>query len=171
MSIDDTYQVLLDEQEKLGPILSTSNSDNDLLPDNLTEQQRERDQLTTLLYKQFISVYGEKQGYVKSSKKTIRNWCIVWVSALVITFVVLTCYILFGTGRKTGDIIALISAAIPILAAIIGTLNIVTKHVFPEDEERHITEIVKTILNNDLQNKIENLKKPGSSSIGEDMSR
>jgi len=90
VSEDDIYQVLLDEQGKLGAGLHTSNSDNDLLPDNLTEQQRERDQLTT--------------------------------------------------------------------------------HVYPEDEERHITEIVKTILNNDLQNKIENLKKPGSSTIGEDMS-
>ena len=44
------------------------------------------------------------------------------------------------------------------IAAVIGTLNIVTKYVFPENEEKNITDIVKLIHKNDLKNKQENMK-------------
>ena len=87
-------------------------------------------------------------------KKTAWAWVcfphFYWVTALIVTSIVLSCHILMKTNRKAEDVVALISAIVPILAAIVGTLNIVAKHVFPEDEEKHITEVVKTILENDL---------------------
>ena len=157
MKVEDIYQRLLEVYARSDLDLDPSNNDSDLVPDNLTKQQRQRDKQTTTLYRQFIEAHKEKQDYVKNSKKHIRNACIAWVSVLILAFIFFATYVLVFTDRKIVDIVSLISAAIPLLVAIIGTLNIVTKHVFPEDEEKHISNIVKTILDNDLKNKLANI--------------
>lgn len=126
--------------------------------DHLTDEQRKRDEKTTVLYEQFISAYKEKQRFAKKSKDLIFTWCTQCVSLLVWACVGSSVYVIGWTNRESTDIIALISAIIPLLVAVIGTLNIVTKHIFPEDEEKHITDIVKVILENDLHNKQENMK-------------
>ena len=131
--------------------------------DNLTPQQRERDVDTTILYRQFVNAHKEKQEFARGSKKAIRIFCIFSVSALLVVCAFLSVFFMLGTDRQVSDVVALISAIVPLLIAIIGTLNIVTKHVFPEDEERYITEIVKIIHANDLRNKQENIKSNKSS--------
>jgi len=153
------YEKLLVDLVKNERGLAQSNRESDLLPDNLTEQQRKRDKSTTELYSQFISAHKTKHSFINKSKIVILIVCGVWVSCLIATCIGLSVYIVKNTERTVQDIVALIAAMAPILTAIIGTLNIVTKHVFPEDEEKHITEIVKTILSNDLQNKQENIKR------------
>ena len=127
-------------------------------PDYLTSQQRKRDQETTKLYEQFVKSHEDKQEFARKSKEYIRNSCFVWVIVLILTCAGLSWYVIACTERSINDIAALISALVPITVAIIGTLNIVTKYVFPEDEEKNITEIVKLIHTNDLANKQENLK-------------
>ena len=136
--------------------------------DYLTEEQRKRDEHTTTLYEQFVWAHNEKCDFVKESKKTIRKWCILWVCALILA--VLACIAVAGvvlvyTDRLATDVIALISAIVPLLVAIIGTLNIVTKHVFPEDEERYITDIVKLIHENDFKNKQANMQNQNTNVI------
>jgi len=126
--------------------------------DNLTAEQRKRDEDTTTLYRQFVEAHNAKQLFSRSSKKVIRACCIAWISVFIMACIGLSAYVIIGTERQSADVIALISVIIPLIVAIIGTLNIVTKYVFPENEERHITEIVKTILDNDLKNKIENVR-------------
>jgi len=153
----DIYQRLIDVYERRGLALDPSNTDSDLTPDNLTKQQRLRDTQTTALYEQFVEAHKVKQEFTRNSKLHIRNACIAWVSVLILAFIFFATYVLVFTDRKIVDIVSLISAAIPLLVAIIGTLNIVTKHVFPEDEEKHISNIVKTILDNDLKNKLANI--------------
>jgi hypothetical protein len=133
------------------------------IEDYLTEEQSKRDVDTTTLYKQFVKAHNEKYKFAKESKTLIRNCCIICVSALVFACVALSSFVLIFTDRRTIDIIALISAVIPLIIAIIGTLNIVTKHVFPEGEEKYITDIVKIIHENDLKNKIENIKQTKNS--------
>jgi hypothetical protein len=130
------------------------------IDDNLTEQQRLRDEYTTNLYKQFVDAHKEKQLFVKKSKESIRSWCIAWVTLLILACICLSAFVLIGTERQATDVIALISSAVPLVAAVIGTLNIVTKHVFPENEEQYITDIVKAINENDLKNKQQNLMGP-----------
>ena len=127
------------------------------IKDNLTLEQRKRDEHTTTLYKQFVEAHNEKKSFAKGSKTAIRACCIVWVSVLVFSCIVLSAFILVGTNRSLTDIVALISAIIPLIVAIIGTLNIVTQYVFPEGEDRNITEIVKQIHENDLKNKQVNM--------------
>ncbi|MCL2045711.1 MAG: hypothetical protein FWG88_04940 [Oscillospiraceae bacterium] len=127
--------------------------------DNLTVQQRSRDEETTTLYKQYVNAHKQKQVFSEKAKRTIHLYCILWVSAMLLVCFTLSFYVIIGTARNTSDIVALLSAIIPLVAALVGTLNIVTKYVFPEDEERNITEIVKQIHENDLRNKQENLKR------------
>ena len=127
--------------------------------DNLTVQQRERDIYTTGLLKQYVEAHKKKQNFAKNAKRTIFVCCIIWVFLLVLTCIGLSVFVILGTKRQVSDIISLISAIIPLTIAIIGTLNIVTKYVFPEDEEKNITEIVKQIQENDLKNKQQNLEK------------
>lgn len=47
---------------------------------------------------------------------------------------------------------------ITFLTLIVGVLTIITKYVFPENEEEYITRIVEIIQRNDLENKKENIK-------------
>ena len=128
------------------------------LKDNLTDEQRKRDKHTSILLEQFVKANDEKRAFAKIAKKVICVFCLGWVSILIVTCIALACFILTQTKRTTTDIIALISALAPLLATIVGTLNIVTKHVFPEDEDRNITEIVKAIQDNDLKNKQVNIR-------------
>lgn len=125
--------------------------------DNLTEQQRERDKSTTKLYEQFVTAHKEKTQFSGGAKKAIRASCITWISLLFLVCIVLSAYTVILTERQTSDLLTLVSALVPIIVAIIGTLNIITKYVFPEDEDRHITEIVKAIHENDLKNKQGNI--------------
>ena len=129
------------------------------MDDNLTYEQRNRDKVTTGLYRQFSEAHKEKQKFIKESKELIRSWCIGWVTALVAGCLILAGYIVFYSFRSPSDVVALIGALVPLVGAVIGMLNIVIKYVFPEDEEKYITEIVKIIYKNDLLNKQENIKK------------
>ena len=164
MKGETIYQRLLDEYARSDLDLDPSNTDSDLIPDNLTKQQRQRDSQTTILYRQFIEAHKDKQGFIKNSKNHIRNACIAWVSVLILALILFAVHVLVFTDRQIADIVSLISVAVPLLVAIIGTLNIVTKHVFPEDEEKHITDIVKTILDNDLKNKLANIRRSDTDS-------
>ena len=66
-------------------------------------------------------------------------WCIVTVTTYI-------------------DIAALISSYLAIIGLIVGILKIIAEYVFPKDDEKYITEIVKAIQDNDLKNKQENIK-------------
>ena len=156
---DDILDIREDTEEDVPPSKNSPYPPT-ALKDNLTEQQRSRDRDTTALYKQFVEAHKEKQRFSKKAKKAICVSCVAWVSLLIIVCCVLSIYVITKTNRQSSDIVALISAVIPIVVAIVGTLNIVVRHVFPENEEKNITEIVKAIHENDFKNKQENLKRP-----------
>ena len=129
------------------------------MPDYFTQQQRIRDEYNTDLFKQFVEAYREKRDFAKIAKNSISIWCIICVSLLILACIGLSGYTLIWTTRQVTDVIALLSAVIPLIIAIIGTLNIVTKYVFPENEEQHITDIVNSINKNDLDNKLANINR------------
>jgi len=128
------------------------------IPDNLTDEQFERDKQTTKLYEQFVKSHRNKQKFIRSSKKLILYFCLGWVTALIIACVVFPIYVLSRPVISQYDIISLISTIVPLIGAILGTLNIVTKYVFPKSEERYITKLVRLIHKNDLKNKRVNIK-------------
>jgi len=119
------------------------------------EQQESRDKATTDLYRQFVESHKEKQAFVKEEKKRILDFCIKWVSVFIgacVFFSLIIVLIILFTKKESAGIIALLSVIVPMVVAVIGMLTIVTKYVFPEDEEKNITEIVKAIHKNDLDN-------------------
>ena len=52
-----------------------------------------------------------------------------------------------------GNVAKLISVCVTFLTLIVGIMTIITKYVFPENEEEYITRIVEIIQNNDLEHK------------------
>lgn len=56
------------------------------------------------------------------------------------------------------NMVALITVCISYLTLVISILKIITKYVFPQNEEEYITRIVKSIQDNDLENKKTNIK-------------
>ena len=50
------------------------------------------------------------------------------------------------------------SVCLTFLTLIVGILKIITKYVFPVNDEEYITRIVELIQNNDLENKKENIR-------------
>ena len=60
--------------------------------------------------------------------------------------------------NAVSGIVALITAYGSVLGVFMGVIQIITKYVFPENEEQYITEIVKAIQENDLQHKKVNIE-------------
>ena len=56
------------------------------------------------------------------------------------------------------NMVALITVCVTYLTLVIGILKIITKYVFPQNEEEYIARIVKSIQDNDLKNKKTNIK-------------
>lgn len=59
---------------------------------------------------------------------------------------------------SAGNVAKLISVCVTFLTLIVGIMTIITKYVFPENEEEYITRIVEIIQNNDLEHKKENIR-------------
>ena len=60
--------------------------------------------------------------------------------------------------KSIESVIQLITACITFLTLIVSILKIITKYVFPANDEEYITRIVEIIQNNDLENKKENIR-------------
>ena len=72
----------------------------------------------------------------------------------------------FGGDMEAGDVVSFATACVSFLTLIVGLLHIVTKYVFPENDEEYITRIVEMIQTNDLKNKQENAKNSRSGGGG-----
>ena len=82
--------------------------------------------------------------------------------AFVILFVVLIIRVQwFLSDISIEDVVQLISLCLTFITLIFGILTIITKYVFPENDEEYITRIVESIQKNDLENKKENIKACG----------
>jgi hypothetical protein len=169
MIIDSIFEGILSSLKSV--FMAEASREDDLLvggmPDNLTVQQRKRDGYTTKLYNLFVKSYESNRNFASIFKVIICAWCLIIVSGVFVACVMLAFYILQQTERTVGDIIALISATIPLATAVMGILQIVTKHVFPEDDEKHVTEIVKAIHDNDFKNKQENIRQQNGSATND----
>lgn len=125
----------------------------------VTKQQRLRDKKITELLNTYVSTYQKKCTSNMWYKNILFGSCSIILIVFSIVFVCLICKIDF-----TGDVVPItslvevISVCITFLSLIIGILQIITKYVFPENEDEYITKIVEIIQNNDLENKKENIR-------------
>lgn len=127
-----------------------------------TRQQKSRDREITELLSTYVDAYKYKSGSNKWYKGILFFICIGILVAFCISFIVLIRSVNFNEKvNSIVDVIQLISVCITFLGLIVGLLTIITKYVFPENEEEYITRIVELIQNNDLKNKKENIKVQG----------
>ena len=119
-----------------------------------TEQQRHRDKHITKLLQLYVDFYNCKIKSNKWYKEILFYFCLATILVFSIFFV----YIICKEGFKNDKLFNLISVCITFISLIIGILTIITKYVFPEDDEKYITRIVEIIQTNDLENKRENIK-------------
>lgn len=123
-----------------------------------TKQQKKRDKIITDLLKQYLKSYKNKVEITKTSRIIISITLGIILITLISTCVFITCLCIKKEISDWTNLIALISAYATLFGLIIGLLKIITKYIFPTDDEKYITEIVKAIQSNDLANKREDLQ-------------
>lgn len=124
-----------------------------------TTQQRSRDKNITALLQSYVNTYNYKNSSNKWYKGILFGVCVL----ILISFTVVLIFTVINFGRAiqwmtTESVVQLISVCLTFLTLIVGILKIITKYVFPVNDEEYITRIVELIQNNDLENKKENIR-------------
>lgn len=145
----DRIAVIKDENEMSKPYVDSFT----------TKEQRSRDKQVTKLLSLYVKGYESKVNSNKWYKLVLLIMCSLILLGFSIIFGIIIINVVFSKKViSIASLCQLISVCITFLTLIIGTLNIIVKYVFPEDDEKYITSIVEIIQNNDLENKKENIK-------------
>lgn len=123
-----------------------------------TFEQKKRDKKITLLLTHYVNWYEDKAKDNRLFKQVIFYSMIGALGLIVFTCIAMSMISLFKQNQSTADVITLISSFVTLAVAIIGIVNVITAHIFPQDDEKYITQIVESIQRNDLENKRENIK-------------
>ncbi len=127
-----------------------------------TDEQKKRDREITKLLKSYTDNYIAKS---KSNRTYKRIIFITSIGILIIFFIMFLSLLykfkninIANNDNIVNNIISLITVCITFLTLVIGILKIITKYVFPQNEEDYITQIVNSIQDNDLANKKTNIE-------------
>lgn len=125
----------------------------------VTKQQKRRDKYITELLESYVNAYKSKVKHNKICRYVILIPCF----GIIITFSVLLAILSLKIVNSNNtlniqEVAAFVTACISFISLIIGLLVIMTKYFFPEKDEEYIATIVKTIQENDLENKRENAR-------------
>lgn len=124
-----------------------------------TKQQRTRDKEITELLQLYVDAYNYKNKSNKWYKGILFGVCTFILLAFTVTLVVLVVKFNGSLDEKSIEsVVQLITVCITFLTLIVSILKIITKYVFPANDEEYITRIVEIIQNNDLENKKENIR-------------
>lgn len=146
------------EDNLLIPTMAAADNDMQLKVDPyLTFQQIKRDEQITKLLQQYVSNYTLKTEFVSKGKSCLLYWSLTILAVLIAALCFLSSWFAIK-GNSINDVIKLIASAGSIVTIFVGTLKVITLYIFNKDDEKNITEIVKCIQENDLKNKIENIK-------------
>ena len=163
MSNSNRYQEILSQIESSLDFFRRVDNDNEMnrayVDEYTTSQQRQRDQKISDLLSEYVKAYEYKNKSNRWYKGILLGLCVAIIIAFSVVFIIL----LIGFSSSTqeasiGSVVELVSVCITFLTLIVGILTIITKYVFPENEEEYITRIVEIIQKNDLENKKENIK-------------
>lgn len=120
----------------------------------VTDEEDTRDIWITDLLGIYVDAYEEKMERNRDYRSYILWTCVSIIVLLAIVLALLPFQVLEGNGgMKMGDVVSFITAIGSFLALIVGMLHVITEYVFPKDDEKYITEIVKAIQENDLKNR------------------
>ena len=119
-----------------------------------TTEQKSRDESITELFKQYIAAYGSKVQARENYQKELFRTCISIVRVFSWFFVAVSVLpFIFGLTKNISGIVSVVTESISFLVLIVELLKIITRYCFPSDDEKYITEIVKAIQHNDLEDK------------------
>lgn len=109
----------------------------------------QRDQLYTALLNAYVKDYDVRHKSNRGYKK-IFFWFVILIFACTITGSVITLITLAARGMENPSVIAVaLSAFGTILSALIIIPKIIAKYLFPANEDDKVTEMVKTMQEND----------------------
>lgn len=125
-----------------------------------TEQQKIRDEQITKLLTTYVKTYEDKSKSNNLLKSVLFWLCFGILIVLTLTFFIVLVFKfdLKASEATLANVVQVISICVTFSASVIGLLRIITRYVFPENEEQYITRIVEIIQKNDLENKKENIK-------------
>lgn len=125
-----------------------------------TDQQRARDKFITELFSAYLEAYRDKVESRGSYQKDLFITCIriVWIFSIAFVLLIAASMFALGSTENISTAISVATASISFLVLIIELLKIITRYCFPENDEQYITEIVKAIQHNDLEDKKLNME-------------
>ena len=154
-----TFSQILSSLNRIKAINDDDEISNTYVDEFTTKQQRARDKKITELLQLYVDAYNYKNKSNKWYKGILFGVCIFILLAFTVTLVVLVVKFNGSSDEKSIEsVIQLITACITFLTLIVSILKIITKYVFPANDEEYITRIVEIIQNNDLENKKENIR-------------
>lgn len=168
MSRTNRFQEIFDQIENSLNFFRKVDNDNEMnkayIDEYTTSQQKQRDQKISELLSEYVEAYR----YKNRSNRWYKALLLILCSAIILAFSVVFIILLIGFNKtnkipSVESVIELVSFCVTFLTLIVGILTIITKYVFPENEEEYITRVVEIIQRNDLENKKENIKVKASS--------
>lgn len=136
--IDSVYHI-----NKVGNNKAVSDAYRDTY---MTEQQRKRDKKVTELLEQYVAEYEYKNKNNKWYKNILFGTSMVLLVLFCGVFLGLISSIDFNAENVSVEaMVQVISVCITFLTLIVGILTIITKNVFPENEQEYITRIVEIL--------------------------
>jgi H+/Cl- antiporter ClcA len=100
-----------------------------------------------------------KKKMIPTLLAALFGLCSIILLAFTVALIVLVVRFDGSTNEKSIEsVVQLITACVTFLTLIVSILKIITKYVFPANDEEYITRIVEIIQNNDLENKKENIR-------------
>lgn len=161
----ESYSRIKQSLGRIDGIGSDDNISNPYIDEYTTKEQQERDKSISELLALYVKAYRYKNQSNKVYKIILFAVCILSVVLFGGVLVYLMIY-LNGSCEETSveSIIQLVTVSVTFVTLIVSILKIITKYVFPVNDEEYITRIVELIQNNDLKNKQENIRV--KSSIG-----
>lgn len=119
-----------------------------------TEEQEARDKEITKLLKAYVRAYEGKVRHSVICRYIILGPCM----GIILGFAwILGKFFQQIAGAPAGiemtELISFVTACVSFLGLVVSVLLIITKYFFPENDEQYITQIVKSIQENDLANK------------------
>ncbi len=170
MNYREVYQLL-----KRSPFQMVKNERGLYFEDQfLTKEQKARDALITKLLRSYVYAYEKKVRHSVICRYLILVPCM----GIIVAFAwALGGFFRQLTGAPAGiemtEMVSFVTACVSFLGLVVSVLLIITKYFFPENDEQYITQIVKSIQENDLANKRENAKNgwPGKSAAEESDSK
>ncbi|MEE0945574.1 MAG: hypothetical protein U0M42_01945 [Acutalibacteraceae bacterium] len=113
------------------------------------EEFVKRNEKLTSLLDDYITQRKERVRTNNFLKKFIFWFFVGMLGALTITVV---CFVAFNITIKTiSAMVSLISVSATYLASLIGIFQIMSKYLFPVDEEKDTISMIKAVINNDVE--------------------